>query len=78
LIRLAKPEEFSRLREIEREVDQMFEEVGIGNPVPLTESDSIELNVIRCPDSHSRRCGLSDGHLPVTARTLEIPLLGDL
>jgi GNAT superfamily N-acetyltransferase len=37
LIRLAKPVEFNRLREIEREADQMFEEVGIG---PFTDDDA--------------------------------------
>jgi hypothetical protein len=77
LIRLAKPEEFSRLREIEREADQMFEEVGIGNLVPLTESDSIELRD-SVPGFAFTPLWAQRRKIPVTARTLEIPLLSDL
>ncbi len=36
-IREASPDEFARLREIEHECDQMFEQVGIG---PFVESDA--------------------------------------
>jgi hypothetical protein len=71
------PSSLQRYGDSKEPSGNQFEEVGIGNLVPLTESDSIELRD-SVPGFAFTPLWAQRRKIPVTARTLEIPLLSDL